>query len=155
MCGVRIKEIIELSCRGSIFGAIAEQIAGPRNRRAPDYRLSFESAHALFADVTPGRLDLLDTLRRAGPNTVYALAKFAERNYPNIHTAAARLAELGLLSVMKTAPFVCHLMPSRSCLACMGGSGEDAHSTMSPNPSLSRPTDSPLRPLSISRPGGS
>ena len=92
-----MKAIIELSRKGSIFRAVAQQIAGTRRGRAPDYRLSFESARSLFADLTPARLDLLDTLRRAGPSSVYALAKAAERNYSNVHTDVSRLEELGLI----------------------------------------------------------
>jgi predicted transcriptional regulator len=59
--------------------------------------LSFESAKTLFSELTPARLDLLNTLRGVGPCSVYALAKFAERNYSNIHTDVARLEELGLI----------------------------------------------------------
>jgi predicted transcriptional regulator len=40
----------------------------------------------------------LNTLRAAGPCSVYALAKIAERNYSNIHTDVARLEELGLIA---------------------------------------------------------
>ena len=92
-----MKAIIELSRKGSIFGAVAQQIAGSRQGRAPDYRLSFESARSLFAELTPARLDLLDTLRRAGACSVYALAKAAQRNYSNVHADVSRLEELGLI----------------------------------------------------------
>lgn len=92
-----MKAIIELSGKGSIFGAVAKQVADSRRGRTPDYRLSFESARTLFADLTPARLDLLDTLRRAGPCSVYQLAKEAERNYSNVHTDVVRLEGLGLI----------------------------------------------------------
>ena len=92
-----MKAIIELSRKGSIFGAAAQQMAASRRGRAPDYRLSFESARALFSDLTPARLDLLDTLRRVGECSVYALAKAAERNYSNVHADVSRLEELGLI----------------------------------------------------------
>jgi len=92
-----MKAIIELSRKGSIFKVAAQQVAGARRGQSPDYLLSFESARALFAELTPARLDLLDTLRRAGPSSVYALAKTAERNYSNIHTDVSRLVELGLV----------------------------------------------------------
>ena len=92
-----MKAIIEVSRTGSIFGAAAEQIAHARQGRTPDFRLSFESARSLFAELTPARLDLLDTLRRVGPCSVYALAKAAERNYSNVHADVARLEELGLI----------------------------------------------------------
>ena len=92
-----MKAIIELSRKGSIFGAVEQQVAEYRRGRAPDYRLSFESARALFAQLTPARLDLLDTLRRQGPCSVYALAKAAGRNYSNVHTDVTHLVELGLI----------------------------------------------------------
>ena len=92
-----MKAIIEIARRGSIFGAAAAQIAAAQKGHAPDFRLSFESARSLFAELTPARLDLLDTLRRIGPCSVYALAKSAERNYSNVHTDVSRLEELGLV----------------------------------------------------------
>jgi len=92
-----MKAIVEVASKGSIFRTAARQIADARRGREIDYRLSFESARALFADLTPARVDLLNTLRRIGPCSVYALAKAAERNYSNVHTDVARLEELGLI----------------------------------------------------------
>jgi len=92
-----MKAIIEVARKGSIFRTATEQVAGARRGRAPDFRLSFESARSLFSDLTPARLDLLDSLRRAGPCSVYALAKAADRNYSNVHTDVTRLEELGLI----------------------------------------------------------
>lgn len=92
-----MKAIIEVSRKGSVFNVAREQIAQKARGRAPDYRLSFESARMLFAELTPARLDLLNTLRGMGPTSVYALAKTAERNYSNVHADVARLAELGLI----------------------------------------------------------
>ena len=51
----------------------------------------------MFAELTPARLDLLDTLRRTGACSVNALAKAAGRNYSNVHTDVSRLEELGLI----------------------------------------------------------
>jgi predicted transcriptional regulator len=100
-----MKAIIELSHKGSIFGAVKQQIADAAQGQPIDYHLGFESARALFPDLTPARLDLLDTLRRMGGSSVYALAKMADglrpteghRNYSNVHTDVARLLELGLI----------------------------------------------------------
>ena len=92
-----MKAIIEVSSKGSVFKAAREQIAGAKRGRAPDYRLSFESARTLFAELTPARLDLLNTLRGMGPVSVYALAKAAGRNYSNVHADIARLVGLGLV----------------------------------------------------------
>jgi len=92
-----MKAIIEVARKGSIFRTVAQQLANSRQGRTPDFRLSFESARSLFAELTPARLDLLDTLRRVGPCSIYALAKAAERNYSNVHTDISRLEELGLI----------------------------------------------------------
>jgi len=92
-----MKAIIEVAKRGSAVRAARQQLAATRRGRAPDFRLSFESAKSLFAELTPARVDLLDALRRVGPCSVYALAKAAERNYSNVHTDIARLEVLGLV----------------------------------------------------------
>lgn len=92
-----MKAIIEVARKGSIFRTAAQQLANARQGQTPDFCLSFESARSLFAELTPARLDLLDTLRRVGPCSVYALAKAAERNYSNVHTDVSRLEELGLI----------------------------------------------------------
>jgi len=92
-----MKAIIEVSKRGSAVRAARQQLAEARRGSAPDFRLSFESARSLFSELTPARVDLLDTLRRVGPCSVYALAKSAERNYSNVHTDISRLEELGLI----------------------------------------------------------
>jgi len=72
-----MKAIIKVARKGSIFAAVARQIAGARDGRTPDFYLSFESARALFAELTPARLDLLDTRRRIGPRSVSVLATVA------------------------------------------------------------------------------
>ena len=92
-----MKAIIEVARKGSAIRTARAQLAVARRGKSPDFRLSFESAKSLFADLTPARLDLLDTLRKSGPSSVYALAKAAERNYSNVHTDVSRLEELGLI----------------------------------------------------------
>jgi predicted transcriptional regulator len=92
-----MKAIIEVSKSGSAVRAAREQLAASRKGKSPDFRLSFESAKSLFADLTPARVDLLDTLRGLGSCSVYALAKAAKRNYSNVHTDIARLEVLGLI----------------------------------------------------------
>ena len=93
-----MKAIIELSRKGSIFGAIKQQISEAKEEAISiDYHLGFEFARALFSDLTPARIDLLDTLRGMGPSSMHALAKTANRNYSNIHTDVSRLLELGLI----------------------------------------------------------
>lgn len=92
-----MKVIIEIAKRGAAVRSARLQIAAARLGQTPDYRLSFESARLLFSDLTPARLELLDTLRGVGPCSVYALAKAAERNYSNVHADVARLEQLGLI----------------------------------------------------------
>lgn len=92
-----MKAIVEVASKSSIFKTATAQVAAARKGRAPDFHLSFESARSLFAELTPARLDLLDTLRRVGPCSVYALARAAKRNYSNVHTDVGRLEELGLI----------------------------------------------------------
>jgi predicted transcriptional regulator len=92
-----MKAIIEVTKLGSAVRAARQQLAASRRGTSPDFRLSFESARSLFADLTPARVDLLDTLRRVGPCSVAALAKAAERNDSNVHTDMARLEVLGLI----------------------------------------------------------
>lgn len=92
-----MKAIIEVTRRGGVFRTAVRQTEAARSGRRVDFRLGFESARSLFSELTPARLDLLDTLRRVGPCSVLALAKAAERNYSNVHTDVARLEELGLL----------------------------------------------------------
>lgn len=92
-----MKAIIEVARRGAGVRAARQQLTESRQGRRPDFRLSFESARSLFSELTPARLDLLDTLRKVGACSVYALAKAADRNYSNVHTDASRLEELGLI----------------------------------------------------------
>lgn len=92
-----MKAIIEVGRAAAIFATVRAQLTASGRGQAPDFRLGFESARALFAELTPARMDLLDTLRRSGPSSVYALAKAAERNYSNVHTDVVRLVDLGLM----------------------------------------------------------
>ena len=94
-----MKAVIEIAPRGSVFKTARKQVKAARGRPrgAADYHLSFESARALFAELSPARIDLLEALRRHGPCSVYALAKEVERNYSNVHTDVGKLEEHGLV----------------------------------------------------------
>jgi predicted transcriptional regulator len=92
-----MKVTIEVAKPGSIFGTAAQQIADARQGRGPDYRLSFESARSLFAELKPVRLDLLNTLSRVGPCPVNTLANAAERDLANVTADVARLEDFGLI----------------------------------------------------------
>lgn len=71
-----------------------------RGERLPeaDYQLNFATASQLFAALTPKKLELLDTLKKTGPQSVYGLAKRLRRNYSNVHTSVSSLMELGLIA---------------------------------------------------------
>ena len=75
-----MKAIIEVVKQGAAVRTARGQLSAARRGKAPDFHLSFESARSLFAELTPARVELLDTLRRAGPVSVYALAKAANRS---------------------------------------------------------------------------
>ena len=94
-----MKAIIEIAPRGSVFSAARDQLKAAEANPAygADYNLSFESAKALFTELTPARIDLLEALRQRGPCSVYALAKAVARNYSNVHTDTGKLEEHGLV----------------------------------------------------------
>lgn len=94
-----MKAVIEIAPRGSVFKTARKQLkaAEARPGLGANYYLSFESARALFSELTPARIDLLEALRRRGPCSVYALAKDVERNYSNVHTDVGKLEEHGLV----------------------------------------------------------
>ena len=93
------KAVIDIASRGSVFGVVRKQrkAAEANARYGADYHLSFESARALFSELTPARIDLLEALRQCGPCSVYALAKQVERNYSNVHTDIGQPEEHGLV----------------------------------------------------------
>jgi predicted transcriptional regulator len=62
-----------------------------------DFVLGFESAAQVFAELTPERLRTLETLRRGGTQSIYALARALGRNYSNVHGDVQRLIALGLV----------------------------------------------------------
>jgi predicted transcriptional regulator len=75
----------------------AWHLASGRKPPAPLAVLSFAGLPLLAKTLTPARWDLLRRLAKAGPLTVYALAKLLERDYKNVHTDVSRLLELKLL----------------------------------------------------------
>jgi predicted transcriptional regulator len=77
--------------------AIAARIDAGERLASVDYRLNFATATQLFSELTPKRMELLDTLKRTGPQSVYRLSKVLSRNYSNVHASVARLMELGLI----------------------------------------------------------
>ncbi|MFT3791523.1 MAG: hypothetical protein QM741_10670 [Rudaea sp.] len=95
-----MKAIIDIATRSETFDhalTIARRVDAGEPVPAADYRLHFDSARLLFSKLTPSRVELLDTLRKVGACSVYALAKAASRNYSNVHSDVAALETLGLI----------------------------------------------------------
>lgn len=89
-----MKAIIDVGPQDRIFDLAKQQLA---SKGLIDYRLQFRTARQLFAELTPARIDLLESLRRQGSCSVNALAKAANRNYSNVHSDIAALESLGLV----------------------------------------------------------
>jgi predicted transcriptional regulator len=75
----------------------AWHLASGRKPPEPLALLSFADLPLLTKNLSPARWALLQRLSKAGPMTVYALAKLLERDYKNVHTDVSRLLELSLL----------------------------------------------------------
>lgn len=75
----------------------AWHLASGRKPAAPLAILSFADLPLLLSTLTPARWELLGRLKKTGPASVYQLAKQLGRNYKNVHTDVARLAQTGLI----------------------------------------------------------
>lgn len=92
-----MKAIIEIAKPGSIFGTVAHQIAEAEQGRSPDYRLGFESARSLFAELTPARLELLQALRTEGRCGVARLTRILGVERTLVESDVEQLVALGLI----------------------------------------------------------
>lgn len=75
----------------------AWHLATGRAPAAPLQVLSFGGLPLLLRTLTPARWALLEHLRKAGPVSVYALARALGRNYKNVHTDVGQLTDVGLI----------------------------------------------------------
>ena len=75
----------------------AWHLASGRAAPAPLAVLSFADLPLLMKTLTPARWDLLRRLAKAGPLSVYALAKLLGRDYKNVHTDVTQLWETNLV----------------------------------------------------------
>jgi predicted transcriptional regulator len=76
----------------------AWHLASGRKPPEPLALLTFADLPLLMKNLTPARWALLKRLSKAGPTTVYALAKLLARDYKNVHTDVSRLLELNLIA---------------------------------------------------------
>jgi predicted transcriptional regulator len=60
--------------------------------------LTLPTLPQLVKALSPARWALLEALRRAGPLSIYELAKRLRRNYKNVHTDVTQLAALGVVA---------------------------------------------------------
>src|SRR5438094_6316718 len=66
-------------------------------RMATLHVLSMGDLSLLLRTLTPARWELLERLRKAGPLSIYELAKRLRRDYKNVHTDVTALARIGLI----------------------------------------------------------
>lgn len=94
-----MKAIIEIASNADMHRRAIEAARALSAGQAEDadFRIAFESAAQVFAELTAERLRTLETLRREGAQSVYALAKTLGRNYSNVHGDVQRLIALGLV----------------------------------------------------------
>ncbi|HKQ28277.1 MAG TPA: MarR family transcriptional regulator [Burkholderiales bacterium] len=59
--------------------------------------LTLANLPLLLKALSPARWSLLEALRKAGPLSIYQLAKRLERDYKNVHTDVTQLAALGVI----------------------------------------------------------
>ncbi|WP_298624491.1 MarR family transcriptional regulator [uncultured Zoogloea sp.] len=77
--------------------ALADALEAGKVGEPADYRLNFASAAQLLSELPPRRLDTLREVKRAGPVSIYAVAKALLRNYSNVHADVQKLIEHGLI----------------------------------------------------------
>ncbi|MGH8192573.1 MAG: hypothetical protein ACREP2_14140 [Rhodanobacteraceae bacterium] len=94
-----MKAIIEIASNNDMHrrAMAAAQAHAAGRGKTTYYRLGFESAAKVFAELTVERLRTLETLRQGGTQSIYALAKALNRNYSNVHNDVQRLMALGLV----------------------------------------------------------
>jgi predicted transcriptional regulator len=85
------------------FEAAWNRLAEGREQK-PLAVLSIANLPLLLKTLSPARWALLERLKAQGPLSVYELAKRLERDYKNVHTDVARLAELGLIERGRDGP---------------------------------------------------
>src|SRR5687767_8263712 len=59
--------------------------------------LTLEDLPGLLKALSPARVVLVDSLRKAGPASIYELSKRLQRNYKNVHTDVTQLVVLGVI----------------------------------------------------------
>ncbi len=63
----------------------------------PYHGVGFESMSQLLSTLTPKRWEMIERLRKEGPQTIYGLAKLLDRNYKNVHTDVKALMVIDIV----------------------------------------------------------
>jgi len=94
-----MKAIFEIASNEQMHQRALETVRNlsAEKAQAANLHIGFESAAHLFSELTAERLRTLETLRREGAQSIYALARTLGRNYSNVHGDVARLMALGLV----------------------------------------------------------
>ena len=87
---VKVGEPVENSL--AAFGD-ALQSASDGKTVTPYYGIGFATMAQFGAVFTPKRWELVEALKAAGPMSIYALAKFLNRHYRNVHKDVTALIE--------------------------------------------------------------
>jgi predicted transcriptional regulator len=94
--------LIGVAPPGAIFNELEEigrrLDAGEHLPEVQHSELNFSSAVQLFSELSPARLTPLETLKRDGAMSIYALAKRLGRHYSNVHGDVKKLIEYGLIA---------------------------------------------------------
>ncbi len=59
----------------------------------PQFGLGFESMAQMGEVFSPKRWELVEVLKKTGPQSIYALAKRLDRHYRNVHQDVTKLSE--------------------------------------------------------------
>jgi len=92
-----------LQVRVAGAGDALDRFEAAWNRQAQDGKavtlsvLSFDDLPLLLSTLSAARWVLLESLRKQEASSIYELAKRLGRDYKNVHTDVAKLAELGLI----------------------------------------------------------
>lgn len=76
------------------FANTMEALSKGKGRKvAPSFGLGFENMAQMGEVFSPKRWELVEVLKKTGPQSIYALAKRLNRHYRNVHQDVTKLSE--------------------------------------------------------------
>lgn len=94
------KAIIEITQPGAYIAAAratASRVDAGERLLEADYHLGFATAALLFAEITPARMGLMESLKRSGPRSIDVLARQLGRETCTVQSDVEKLKEHGLI----------------------------------------------------------